>query len=60
MVEIMEYIKVPTTKGTVIEPVYTVEDFPYEILENLPLVRKKQGKNKKLEYYNISASFDID
>ena len=56
----MEYIKVPTTKGTVIEPVYTVEDFPYEIMENLPLVSKKQGKNKKLEYYNISAAFDIE
>ena len=23
----MEYIKVPTTKGQVLEPIYTVEDF---------------------------------
>ena len=55
----MKYITVPTTLGDVREVVYNVNDFPYNELVDLPIVRKKT-KKETIEYYNVSASFDIE
>lgn len=56
----MKYISVPTlVNGKEVvkkEVVYNVNDFPYELLNTLPTVRKS-GKS---EYYNISCAFDIE
>jgi len=51
----MEILNVPTTKGVQKEIVYNINDFPYGNFINLPICKKK-----KLYYYNISASFDIE
>lgn len=51
----MKYITVPTIKGEKKEIVYNIYDFPYHTLNELPICNKK-----KMSYYNISASFDIE
>ena len=51
----MKEILVPTTKGERTETVYNINDFPFETLTELPICKKK-----KIQYYNISASFDIE
>lgn len=51
----MKFLKVPTSRGEKEEVVYNIDDFPYNKLLDLPVCKKK-----KLSYYNISASFDIE
>ena len=51
----MEYIHVNTINGTQLEPVYNINDFPYDELIKLPTC-----DGKKISYYNCSASFDIE
>jgi len=51
----MKYINVPTTNGNIMERVYTINDFPYNELKNIPTC-----SNKKNIYYNCSSAFDIE
>ena len=51
----MHTINVPTTRGVKKEIVYNIDDFPYEQLISLPMC-----KRKKNQFYNVSASFDIE
>jgi len=51
----MKVIKIPTTRGIKNEVVYNIDDFPYSDLHSAP-----KCKRKKMTYYNISASFDIE
>lgn len=51
----MEFITVPTIRGDKQEIVYNIDDFPYVTLVDLPICNKK-----KMSFYNISASFDIE
>lgn len=51
----MKFLKVPTIKGEREEIVYNIDDFPYNTLIDLPICNKK-----KMSYYNISVSFDIE
>lgn len=51
----MKILQVPTTRGIKEEIVYNIEDFPYTSFVDLPFCNKK-----KMSYYNVSASFDIE
>jgi hypothetical protein len=52
----MKYLSIPTTRGEKQEVVYNIGDFPYHTLyKKLPMC-----KRKKIDYYNVSASFDIE
>jgi hypothetical protein len=51
----VKFITVPTIRGDKQEIVYNIDDFPYNSLIDLPMCNKK-----KMSYYNVSASFDIE
>lgn len=56
----MKYIGVETTDGKKNEPIYDINNFPFqEILFESPTVYKKSKKGSVC-YYNIPCSFDIE
>ena len=43
----------------VIEKVYSVNDFPYDIIKDFKVIYKSKGKRKN-RYFNESIAFDIE
>ena len=55
----MYYLPVETLKGIINEPVYSVDDFPFEKFKGTQIVKNRSTKNRCM-YYNIPAAFDIE
>ena len=55
----MYYLPVETLKGIINEPVYSVNDFPFEKFKGTQIVKNRSTKNRCM-YYNIPAAFDIE
>ena len=51
----MYNLKVETVNGIKYETVYNVDDFPYN-----DFIFSEKVKNRKIEYYNLCCSFDIE
>ena len=56
----MELITVETIKGRVVEPVYNIDDYPYEDIRMDINDKRCFGRGKKASYYNVSSAFDIE